>query len=120
MLMFTADQILNALPWMIMLWSCVCVSWGVYVASYIRYLLRHEPKGTQFGANIDANNARFTWIGSTVILTFLVLQQSYPHFLADSILVVDTFFTAYLVTITHSLFDWVRTPHTVVLQRSDT
>lgn len=103
----TAEQILSNLPFAITLWTALTLCWGLYVmAAYSRVVNAVVASGGKKTAN-EVCHTGFLMIGNTLLVAFLMLEPSLTS-IADTMIVINTFFSVYLASSSFAIGKWWR------------
>lgn len=103
------EMILSNLPMVLILWSALSLSWGLYIMVSFQNMIRFaEAHNIECHAH-DRYNVYFMVASNAVLATFLVLEPILAPTIGDAIVVLNTFYSVYLVPTTVSIAQWWRT-----------
>lgn len=105
MMLPTAEQVLSNLPTIIVAWTALTLCWGVYIHAVYTQMMNHADIEKGGHRPTDAYNATFIVIANCVLFIFLLVEPMFVD-LADPIIVIDIFYTAYLILASVTVCKW--------------
>lgn len=104
----TSEELLSNLPTALLVWTALTLCWGVYINIAFHRMMAFADKYKKGRRPSDVCNSKFITLANLILLTYLLFEPQLSA-IGDAIVVVNVFFSAYLLSATISVSRWWKT-----------
>jgi len=102
----TTEAILSNLPTVLSLWSALVLSWGTYAMFAYGNMIRFATKCNRHCRPTDKSNVKFMIAANLLMAVYLICEPYLASTIADAIVVINVFYSAYLIPTSLTLVRW--------------